>query len=337
MTRPVGQDRLHADHLGTHRAVAHHVQAAGVGGHHATDSGAVARAARSTGKARPAPTAAACTRASGTPAPAVTWAATGSTGSSRASREVLSTTGRVGPAPAPPVRGTAAADQAGVAALRHDRHPVGGAGPHGGRYLFGGGRPHHGQGRAAEAAGPVLLVGRPHCPDRSRHGPARRRRSALRPAQASDYVGRWRRALDMQPRATGQAMSHQGEPMSRSRTGHRHRRGRGGRRPAQPARQAQRPGPGHVRRHRGDRRTTGRRPRRAGRGPLRGGAGVLRRAGLGDVPGDGRVGAGPGFRRQSRRRPSGPPGGRRPGRAAPGRITNRPAGGLHLDRDCRCR
>ena len=39
--RPVRQDRLHADHLGAHRPVPQHVQAAGVGGHHPAHRGAV--------------------------------------------------------------------------------------------------------------------------------------------------------------------------------------------------------------------------------------------------------------------------------------------------------
>ena len=64
-------------------------------------------------------------------------------------------------------------------------------------------------------------------------------------------------------------------------------------------------------------------PRRPGRRPLRGGAGVLRRAGLRLVPGDGRSAAGPGFRRRSRRRPTGPSAADALVERLPGRITNR--------------
>ncbi len=65
--------------------------------------------------------------------------------------------------------------------------------------------------------------------------------------------------------------------------GQRHRR-----RPTEPSRQAERPGPGHVPGHRGRRRGPQGRPRRAGGGALRGGPGVLRRPRLRQLPGHGR-------------------------------------------------
>ena len=88
--------------------------------------------------------------------------------------------------------GHAAADQAGVAALRHHAGAVRGAGPQHGSHLRGVGRAHHGQRTAAEALAPVQLPGRQVAIARARGRRRRPQRSAcssaaftLRPPRAA--------------------------------------------------------------------------------------------------------------------------------------------------------
>ena len=136
--RAVGQHRLDAAQLGAHRPVAQHPQPARVAGDRPADGGAVpARDADAQVQAGWA----SATRAQGDPGPAVTWAASRSTGPSRVqpgqAEHDLAT-----------VRHTPA-DQAGVPALRHHRHPGPGAQRQHRGDLVGVPGPQHGRGLAA--------------------------------------------------------------------------------------------------------------------------------------------------------------------------------------------
>ncbi len=105
--------------------------------------------------------------------------------------------------------GHAAADQAGVAALRHDRHAGFGTGAHHGGHLGRAARPHDGQRAAVPAATPIQFPGRQVARGEhvggsdgaaqrfqqvsGRHLPDLRRWTAPRCAAANVCTARWRR------------------------------------------------------------------------------------------------------------------------------------------------
>ncbi len=125
------------------------------------------------------------------------------------------------------------------------------------------------QGRAAEAPGPVHLERAPACPASTRTwGPPTMSARGAAPGRRPGRCGGGHR----RPPRPSLACAH--DAGRTPATGHRHHRGRRGRRAPQPAGEAQRPRPGHVRRPGGDGRPGWLATRRCGPSscPARGGA-----------------------------------------------------------------
>jgi hypothetical protein len=148
---PVAEHRLDARHLGAHRAVANDMDPPGVGGDHAADRARVA------GRQ---------VHAEGQPGRSGVGLQPGQrdagSGGDLCSGGV-DLTELIETAEAQhhlPVQWHAAADEARVATLRHDRDAGPPAGPHDGRHLLRGTGSDHSRGRAPEPAGPVDGVAR---------------------------------------------------------------------------------------------------------------------------------------------------------------------------------